>query len=201
MHKEPRPVHRRGEADVARRQPPSGPQQHVALGEIEPFAAHVAAARGAFEHPDPVAVALRVLLDDDRVGARRHRRAGEDAGGFAGADMSAKPGPGRHLGDDAQLDRDRGQILGAHRVAVHRRYREGRLRPAGGHILGQNAAEGVGDRDLLERQLFERREQTRQRFFDGDHGSASQFPDLPPDLRNRRRSVTTIPRSTALHMS
>ena len=115
--------------------------------------------------------------------------------------MSAEPGSGRHLGDDPQLDRDRRQILGAHRIAVHRRYRKGRLRPAGGDIFGENAAEPVGDRDLLGRQLFERREQTRQRFFDGDHGSASQFPDLPPDLRNRRKSVTTIPRSTALHMS
>ena len=152
-------------------------------------------------HPHAVALALRVLLNDDRVGARRHWRAGEDAGGFAGADMPAKPGPGRHFGDDPQFDRDRGQILGAHRVAVHRRYRERRLRPAGSQILGQNAADRIDDRDLLERQLFERREQARQRLFNGDHGSASQIPDLPPDLRNKRRSVTTMPRSTALHIS
>ncbi len=145
MHKEPRPVHCRGEADVARRQPPSGPQQHVALAKIEPLAPHVAAARGAFEHPHAIAVALGVLLNDDRVGARRHRRAGKDAGGFAGADMPAEPGAGRYFGDDPQLDRDRGQILCAHRVAVHRRYRERRLRPAGGQILGQNAADRIDD--------------------------------------------------------
>ncbi len=112
-----------------------------------------------------------------------------------------KPGPRRDFGDNSQFDRYRGHILGTHRVTVHSRDCERRLRPAGGDIFGQNAADGIGDRDLLGRQLFERREQTRQRFFDGDHGSASQVPDLPPDLRNRRKSVTTMPRSTALHMS
>src|SRR4029077_18401374 len=59
----------------------------------------------------------------------------------------------------------------------------------------------VGERDLLRRQRRKRFEQTRQRFFDGNHGSASQSPDRPPDLRSRRKSAITIPRSTALHMS
>ena len=201
VDEKPGPVHRRQEADVTRCETPPGAQQHLAFGEIEPLAADIAAARRAFEHPDPVAVALGVLLDYDRVGAGRQRRPGEDARGLAGADLPAEPGPGRHLGDDAQLDRDFDQILGAHGVAVHRRDREGRLGAARRDVLGEHAAEPVDQRNLLGRQRRERFEQTRQRFFDGNHGSASQSPDLPPDLRNRRRSVTTIPRSTALHMS
>ena len=189
------------EADVARRQPPAGLQQHVALGEIEALAPHIAAAPRGFEHPHPVAVALGVLLDDDRVGAGRHRRAGEDARRLARADMAAEPGPGRHLGDDAQFDRDLAEIVGAHRIAVHRRDRERRLGAARGDILGEHPAEPVGERDLLGRQGFDQGQQARQRFFDRNHGFASQSPDLPPDLRSRRRSVTTMPRSTALHMS
>jgi uncharacterized membrane protein HdeD (DUF308 family) len=61
MNEQPRPVHRRGEANVARRQPPAGPKQHVALGEIEPGAADITALRRAFADLDPVAIALGIL--------------------------------------------------------------------------------------------------------------------------------------------
>ncbi len=146
-------------------------------------------------------MALGVLLDDDGVGAVRHRRAGKDARRFAGADTAAEPGPGRDLGDDAQLGRRPVEIGGAHRIAVHRRDRKGRLGAARGDIFGKDPAEPVRERDLLGRQGVEQGQQARQRFFNRNHGFASQSPDLPPDLRSRRRSVTTMPRSTALHMS
>src|SRR6516162_6688643 len=92
MGKKPGSVHRRQQADVARGEPPTRSQQDLAFGEIEPLAPDVTAARRTFQHPDPVAVALRVLLDDDRVGARRQRSPGEDAGRFARADMPAEAG-------------------------------------------------------------------------------------------------------------
>ena len=144
---------------------------------------------------------LGVLLDHDGVGAGRHRRPGKDARRLAGADTAAETGPGRHFGDDAQFDRDPAEIVGAHRIAVHRRDRKGRLRAARRDILGEHPAEPVGERYLLGRQGVDQGQQAGQRFINRNHGFASQSPDLPPDLRNRRRSVTTIPRSTALHMS
>ena len=67
--------------------------------------------------------------------------------------------------------------------------------------FGENPAEPVGERNLLGRQGLDQGQQTGEGFFDRDHGTASQSPDFPPDLRNSRRSVTVIPRSTALHMS
>ena len=115
--------------------------------------------------------------------------------------MAAEAFSGRHFGDDAQFDRDLGKVLGPHGIPVHGRNREGRLRAARRHILGEDAPQPVNQRDLLGRQWRQRFEQARQRFFDGNHDAASQSPDRPPDLRNRRKSVTTIPRSTALHIS
>src|SRR6516225_10728939 len=105
MHEQPWPVHRREEPDVARGEPPPGPQQHLAFAEVEAFAADITAARRAFEHADAVAVALCVLLDDNRIGTRRQWCTGEDAGGFARLDTPAETGSGRHFGDDAQLHR------------------------------------------------------------------------------------------------
>jgi hypothetical protein len=170
MDEEPRPVHRRGETDVARRQARSGMEQHLALGEIEPGAAHVSAELGALDDADDVAVALGVFLDDDRVGAFGERRTGEDARRLALTDNPGKPGARRDFGDDAQISRHRRDIGGAHRVAVHRRDRERRLGAARGDILGEHAADRVRDRHLLGRQGFEGRQQPRQGFFDRDHG-------------------------------
>ncbi len=115
--------------------------------------------------------------------------------------MTAEPGPGGHLGDDAQLDRDPLQIRGADGIAVHRRDREGRLRAPRGQILGEHAAKSVGERNLLGGQALDQSEDAEERFFDGNHRSASQLPDRPPDFFNSRRSVTVMPRSTPLHMS
>ena len=84
-----------------------GVQQHVALGEIEPGAADIGAELGALAHLDPVAVALGVFLDHDRVGAVGQRRAGEDARRLARAERAAEPGAGRDLGDDLAGSRAR----------------------------------------------------------------------------------------------
>ena len=66
-------------------------EQHIAFAEIEPGAADVAAGGDRLEHLDrSVADAARILLDEDRVGAVRHRRAGEDAHGLAGADRAGE---------------------------------------------------------------------------------------------------------------
>src|SRR5437763_16599889 len=79
MHEQPGPVHRRGEADMTRRESVARLQQHVALGEIEPGAADITALLRAFSHLDPVAVAIGVLLDDVRYGAGLQWSVGEEA--------------------------------------------------------------------------------------------------------------------------
>ena len=145
MHEKPRPVHRRGEPDVAGREAPSGMQQHIALGEIEPGAADITAARRALAHFHPVAGACGVLLDDDRVGPVGQRRPGKDARRFARPQRAAKPGAGRDLGDDAQAHRDVAEIVRAHGIAVHRRDREGRLGPPRAEILREDPADPLGD--------------------------------------------------------
>jgi hypothetical protein len=78
-------------------------------------------------------------------------------------------GAGRDFGDDAQVGRHLFDIGGTHRIAVHRRHREGRLGAARRDIFGQHPADRVGDRHLFGRQGFQRRQQPRQGFFDRDH--------------------------------
>ena len=86
-------VHGGREREVARGQAVPAPQQHLAGREIEPGAAHVlAAAARPSSITTRVAVAARVLLDHDRVGAVRHDAAGEDAHGFAAPDRARSNG-------------------------------------------------------------------------------------------------------------
>src|SRR5215472_9599843 len=191
MDKQPGPVHARQQPDIAGGEAAPGAKQYVAFVEVEALATHIAAAGHALEYAYAAPLAFGVLLDDDRVGARRQRRPREDPGGFSRADVTAKPGSGRNFSDNAQLYRHGRHVLDAYRIAVHRRDRKRRLRSPRGDVLGEDSANPFSDRDLLGRQRLERSEQARQRFFDRNHDSASQFPDLPPDLRNRRRSVTT----------
>ena len=173
MHKQPRPVHRRRETDVARGQSSPGLEQHIALGEIEPGAAHIAAVRRAFPDSDPVAVALGVLLNDDRIGAGRQWRAGEDPRRLAGPNRAAITGAGRDLGNDAQACGHLRDIIGAHGIAVHGGHRERRLRAPRRDILGQDASDRIGDRYLLGRQCHERRKESRQGLFNRNHQTAS----------------------------
>src|SRR6516162_5040897 len=110
MDEEPGPVHRRQEADVARGEPPTRPQQDLAFGEVETLAPDVSAARRACEQAERTDIALRILLHDDHVFPRLQRNPGEGARRNTSTDAPAEPSTGRHLGDDAQFDRDRYQI-------------------------------------------------------------------------------------------
>ena len=78
-HRQARVAHGGGEREAARIETLPGGKERVAGAEVEPARAHEAPRRGGVEDGDGVAVASRILLDDDRVGAVRHRRAGEDA--------------------------------------------------------------------------------------------------------------------------
>ena len=73
MHAEPGMVGRGGEAHVARGDAAAGGNHGVAAGEILAGAANVAAGLHRFVDPHGVAVAGRVLLQQDGVGALRAR--------------------------------------------------------------------------------------------------------------------------------
>ena len=143
----------------------------------------------------------RVFLNDDGVGALRHRGAGEYADGFPGTHRALERASRRGIADNGEPDGEGAHIVRAHRVAVHRRDGEGGLRPPRRDIPGENAPERIGKPDLFRRHGPERRQNTVARFRDGDHQRASKVPDRPPDLWTRRISPIRMPRSTALHMS
>ncbi|MNP09710.1 hypothetical protein D3C76_1018260 [compost metagenome] len=101
-------------------------QQRGALAQFLAAQAHMAAA--PYRRQDhPLAVDSAVFLGDHAVGARRQRRAGEDAYGVPRGQRIA----GRIAGGDAAGQRQRAtgvrQIGGAQRVAVHRAVVPGRL--------------------------------------------------------------------------
>jgi hypothetical protein len=103
-------------------------------------------------------------------------------------------------GADQRQARAWSGILGSHRVAVHGGDIGWRMAEAGDHGRGAHPARALHQRYDLGRgrgQLFE---DARPRLSNGDHG-ARKSPEAPPDLATTRRPSTTIPRSTALHMS
>ena len=98
-----------------------------------------------------------VLLHHDGVGARRERRAGEDARGLAGPRAAAGPRPpagtSKATGERAGRRAARpGEVGRADRVAVHGRAVRGREGAAGGDRLRQHAPEGVRNRHGLGRE-------------------------------------------------
>ena len=62
---------------------------------------------GGIAHSDGSLLLIRVLLNDDEVGAVRHGSAGEDADGFAPADAPAETGARKRLSGNLERDRNR----------------------------------------------------------------------------------------------
>jgi hypothetical protein len=120
-----------------------------ALAEIGAGGADMGAVVEAVAERDRLAVARDILLDHDAVGAARHRRAGEDAHRLARPDLTAQARPAAASADDRQ--RAPGRVLGAHRVAIHRRGAKGGWARAGDDRLGEDAARGLGQRQSLRR--------------------------------------------------
>ena len=201
-------IGRRSQRDVAGGQPAAGGKQKLALGEIESGRAQIVAdGRGAGKR-DPVALALRLFLNDDGVGAARDGRAGEDANGFARADFAVEGASRRRLADHAERNGRACRIGGAERIAVHGRIDERRLGAQRDHVVRQHPAEGFFERDPLAAERRRGRSQhARERLFDRDqraHGfgsSARHSPDLPPRFSISRTPSTLMPRSIALAMS
>ncbi len=108
--------------------------------EIEPGGADVLARRDRRPDDHVVAIAVGVLLDRDGVGARRDRRAGEDAHRLHRPDGARKAGARRRCGrSPSSRAGTAATSAGAHGVAVHRRGGEGRLGAARGDVGGERA--------------------------------------------------------------
>jgi len=118
MHCKPRMVGGGRQADIAGGHPAAGGNDDVAQGEILPSAADVPAGGDRFIHPDSVAVARRVLLQQDRVGPRWHDTAGEKAHDLAGTDLAREGVAGRGRTDHRQSGTETA-VGGPQRIAIH----------------------------------------------------------------------------------
>ena len=113
----------------AHAEPRAGREEDGALGEVEAGAADMPAGLRRLADADgAVGEGVGVLLDQDRVGAFGHRRAGEDADRLAGRrSVPREAGAGGGGADDTER-RAVARVGGAERVAVHGGGGEGRLR-------------------------------------------------------------------------
>jgi hypothetical protein len=115
------------------------------------------------------AVARERLLDRlDRARTLGQRRPGHDAHRLAGGHGARGPLARPHLADDDERT-GHGHVGGAQRVAVHRGAVERRQVGVGEDVLGQHAADGVGERHSLGRQRARLAKHERERRGDGDH--------------------------------
>ncbi len=139
------------------------PGGHVLAGAADVLARH----DGGVD-ADLVALPFGVLLADDRGGAGGNRGAGGDADRLAVADGAVGGGPGAGLSGDPE--RAPGGA-GDHRVAVHRRAREGGDVPGRADVVGEDSVERVGDGYVLGGQRMDRGEHGFARLRDGQKRS------------------------------
>ncbi len=101
--------------------------------------------------PGHLCAAVGPLDRDHGVRASRQQRAGHDPQAAARLDPVGAGVAGCDLARHRQLDRavlgGAGQVAGVHRVAVHSRVVERGQRGARGHVRGEYAALGLGQRD------------------------------------------------------
>ena len=88
----------------------TGPNQGFAFAEIHAGLTQIVAGRSRDRKPDPLILALNILLNDDGIGAGRHRRAGEDTHRLARADRSFESAAGGGFADHRQCRRRRRRI-------------------------------------------------------------------------------------------
>ncbi len=180
-------AHGRRERHLAVAEPGAGGEEDGALLEVETGGADVPAGQSGLADADrAVGKRLGVLLDQDRVGALRHRRAGEDADGFAGRHFAGKGTPGSRHADD--LDRGaKGGIGGAKRIAVHGGSREGRLGALSRQIFGEHAAGRFRQRYCFGGEWRDAGDDAGDRFGDGEQAHFAGRPSRSPSGRHASR--------------
>src|SRR4029450_2369043 len=105
-------------------EPRSCSKEHLAFGEILSAWTDMGLA-GNLAHRYGSRPLVGVLLNDDEIGAFRHRRAGEDADGFAPADAPAEARARNRPSNKLQLNGNSGDVGGADGITGHRRGSEG----------------------------------------------------------------------------
>ncbi len=189
------------------REPRAAIKENVALGKILTTRPDMTA-RGGLGHGDDPVGRYRVLLNDDGIRASRHRRAGIDPHRFAGTNLATEAGSRRGLANHREARRQCRHIRGAHRIPIHGRGIEGRLRQAGGEILGEHAAESAsasgtrsGSSGSSPSVTRARASATESSAMSSQRETALKGPERPPVFSIKRMPEKAMPRSTALHMS
>ena len=107
-------VCRRRQRHVAGGEAAAGGDQGLAGAEVHARLAQIFAGDRGFRECDAVALALDILLNDDRVGAVRHRRTGEDAHRLARTKRALEGVARRRLADYPQDEGRCCRVDGAH---------------------------------------------------------------------------------------
>ncbi len=150
-HVQRREAERSREREMLGLQPPASGQRDRTAAQILASKARVGAALEARRHDHGVAVAPAILLHEHGVGARRHRRAGEDADRLARRETALRGAPRGHAIDDRKPRLARLRKIGvAHRVTVDRRIVERRKVDARGDVARYHPALRLGDIDALD---------------------------------------------------
>ena len=150
-----RPQRQRGQAtggrecDVLRPEARPGAERRAAAGDVLAGPPTIGARHESFGQDDAAVVDPDVLLHDDGVGPRGHRRPGEDAHGRARTGIARRMA-GRHASADGQARLAAGREIGrAQGVAVHRGVVEGRQIEGRDHIVREDPAVRIRERDCL----------------------------------------------------
>ena len=166
MHAERGIVHGGCEHQVARGEAAALFEEQLPGVKIDALQAHIAALGRWLVDRDLIAIAGGQFLDDHGVAAARHHAAGEDARGFACADLAVERMAGGDLADQLQLDGSLRDISGAHGIAVHGGHSGGRLGAKRLQILGEDAAERVVEAGRFRGQRHGICQYTGERFSD-----------------------------------
>ena len=144
-----RMVHRGRECQLPVAKLAAGLQQDLAGLEIQPGRTNKGSGLRNFPHLDLVALTVRILLDQDCVGAFGYGGSRKDPDGLTGGDRAVKPVTGRSFPDNVEGRAVNGEISVPYGISIHGRRRKRRLGPGRGKILRQNAAIGMLERDAL----------------------------------------------------
>ena len=185
-----------GEPDILGTKPPALAEHHRASLDVLAGMAPVGAALDSGRNHDAVAFAGAVLLHQHRVGAGRHRRAGEDADRLSARRRPVRALPGR----DPPAHGQPGiavpvEVVEIDRVAVDRRVVVRRNRERRRQIGGEDPAarppqrNGLAAGDDIE-PLREQRERLA-----GGHQRAAEGEAVVGELRHRQAAPLAAERS------